>query len=190
MATTANTTKKTGAQRAREQVLNGHDQSVSDVEIKDRARGSKARGTAGAKRAEPVQPTEPTQAQYAFAAYANSLGVPQKPAITYTNMIAGFVASVCALVVGYAVGMQIADMLAYGAYLLTGWGFLAFAIWVVGTIIGMIAACYAAGKVAQYVGTGEYVKDMNRAKDWVVGKFTNTSSAAKRAIFRNHAEAA
>jgi hypothetical protein len=151
MNTAKNTTaRKTASQRAQDKVLNGHDQEAEDAHVKGEATGT----------------------QYAYAAYCASLGVQETPAITYKNAIAGFIASVCAMVVGYAVGMQIADWLAYGVFLLTGWAYLALAVWMVGMIITVIASIYAGGKVAAWVGTGQYTKHMEQAGNWLKSKFS------------------
>ena len=195
MATTArNTTTKTAATRTNGKAINGHEQSVFDAKIKGeehRARGHKEEAKPSAtKPTEATQRSEATGTQYAYAAYCNSLGVQVTPAITYKNMIAGFIASICAMVVGYAVGMQIADWLAYGVFLLTGWAYLALAVWMVGAIITLIASIYAGGKVAAYIGTGAYTKDMERVGSWFKSKFTSTSDVIKRQMFNDNKAAA
>jgi hypothetical protein len=152
MNTAKNTTaRKTASQRAQEKVLNGHDASVEDARVKD---------------------SEPSGTQYAYQAYCEALGVKQTPAITFKNCIAGFLGSIVAMVFGYAVGMTIVDLLAYGIFLLTGWAYLALAVYIVGMVLTMVTAVYAGGKVAAYIGTGAYTKDMERAGAWIKSKFS------------------
>ena len=151
MNTAKNTTaRKTASQRAQEKVINGHDREASDAHVKG----------------------EPTGTQYAYAAYCASLGVVETPAITFKNCLAGFLGSIVAMVFGYAVGMTIVDLLAYGVFLLTGWAYLAMAVYIVGMILTMVAAVYAGGKVAAYIGTGAYTKDMEKAGAWLKSKFS------------------
>jgi hypothetical protein len=152
MNTAKNTTaRKTASQRAQEKVLNGHDQSAQDAHVKGEATGT----------------------QYAYQAYCEALGVKtDTPAITFTNCIAGFLGSIVAMVFGYAVGMTIVDLLAYGVFLLTGWAYLALAVYIVGMVFTAVAAIYTAGKVAAYIGTGQYSKDMEKAGAWIKSKFS------------------
>lgn len=146
-----NTARKTASQRAQDKAMNGHDHTVEDIV----AKGDEATG-----------------AQYAYQAYCESLGVKQTPAISYKNMLAGFVGSLVAMVFGYAVGMTIVDMLAYGVFLLTGWAYLALAVYIIGMVLTMVATIYAGGKVAKYIGTGAYTADMEKAGNWLKSKFS------------------
>jgi hypothetical protein len=183
MATTARTnTRKTAAQRASEQVLNGHDKSVEDVVIK----GEETQRAEAPRAGDQDARTEQNGTHYAYAAYCEALGVEVTPVITFKNMIAGFIASVCAMVLGYAVGMQLSDLLAYGVFLLTGWAYLALAVWVIGCVITLIMSIYAGGRVAKYIGTGEYANDMARVGSWFKSKFTSSSDAIKRQMFNDN----
>jgi hypothetical protein len=179
MASTARTTTtKTAAQRTNGKAINGHDKSVSDAEIKGAAASH-----AKASRAESQDTdTQANGTHYAYAAYCESLGVEVTPAITFKNMVAGFIASICAMVLGYAVGMQISDLLAYGVFLLTGWAYLALAVWVIGCVVTLIMSIYAGGKVAKYIGTGEYANDIARVGSWFKSKFTSNSDEVKRGM--------
>ena len=175
MASTARTTTtaKTAAQRANGKAINGHDKSVSDAEIK---------GAAASRASTQDANTQANGTHYAYAAYCESLGVEVTPAITFKNMVAGFIASICAMVLGYAVGMQISDLLAYGVFLLTGWAYLALAVWVIGCVVTLIMSIYAGGKVAKYIGTGEYANDIARVGSWFKSKFTSNSDEVKRGM--------
>lgn len=167
MNTTAkNPARKTAAQRATESVLNGHDKTVEDVEAKNEAPRAKREGLGA------------TDAQYAYSAYCSSLGVPMQNPVKYTDLIIGFVGSAAAIVLGYALGLQLVDLLAYGVYLLTGWNFLALAVWIIGMLITLVATMYTGGMIAQYLGTGQYTKDMKRAASWIKSKFSKTETVA------------
>lgn len=134
-----------------------------------------------------VTPVEP-ESHYAFKAYAEALGLSpaqtDRRILSAKHALAGFLGSIAAMVLGYAAGMQLADMLAMGVFWLTGWSYLALAVYLIGVVVTLLAAMYTGGKIAMYIATGQYATDMERVGRWVTGKLGNTSTYVKTRMFR------
>lgn len=159
-------TKTTATARAAKRAVNGADDIAIDAAVKPSA-----------------------EVRYAFKAYTSSLGISEqdgsRPILSAKHALAGFLGSIAAMVLGYAVGMQIADWLALGVFWLTGWAYLGLAVWVISAVVTLIISLYTGGKVAMYIATGSYATDMEKAANWVTGKLSGSSTWLKTKLARD-----
>lgn len=85
---------------------------------------------------------------------------------------------------GFAAG-YIATVLAIACALLTGSVFLAYCVYVLSIIAGLIAAMRAGAAAGAYVAYGKFESDYQAAKGWVKGKAEHVSSYLGSMFNRN-----
>lgn len=94
---------------------------------------------------------------------------------TGKRLIVSFIANVAVCAVGsYAAGC-VAGALGVAAMLLTGSTFLAYCIYFIVMIAGIVASMLAGSKVAQYIALGKVDQDYARAKSWIASKIGRKS---------------
>ena len=139
-----------------------------------------------------VEPTNKERAaeelRFAYEAYMRSLGLEPGGAATKPKvMLLSFIGSIATMVLGYAAGIKIAELLCMAVYAVTGWVYISLAIYIVGFILSAMVSLYAASRVAKYISQGTYGDDMIAAKNKVTEWFSNKSTAAKRAVLGGQA---
>jgi hypothetical protein len=124
----------------------------------------------------------------AYEAYMRSMGVEPGSAATKPKvMLASFLGSIATMVLGYTLGIKLAEILCTAVYALTGWVYFSLAIYIVGFVLSAMVSLYAAGRVAKYLSNGTYSDDMVVLKNRMVQWFSNKSTAAKRAVLSGQA---
>lgn len=73
-------------------------------------------------------------------------------------------------------GFQISAVLAIATTMLTGWMFLGFLILIIGCVLSCIYALRAGARAAEYIALGEFERDYQSAKSFVIERFGDTKS--------------